>query len=128
MLFHVAAGFFFYGVCLFSFVHESAKTTLMVAMGVPATIFLSLGVAVRSGRFWRRDVGAVLVSAAGFSGAVAFSFACMIATPEFRELYRPDAFHFFSDWPAGVAFTGLLGAAGGLLLRSGTNERDPPIP
>lgn len=117
---YVIAGFFVYTVCLLAFINQPPmpKWGMVAGFSVPAVLCLFGGLAVNRFRNWRRHAGIVLVTAAGFTCFLIFTFICFLMTDEFKQMMHPDTLHFFSAYVSGGAFVLITGALGILLLRS----------
>jgi len=101
---YVLAGFFVYTACLLAFVNHPAalKWGMVGGFTLPALVFLCIGLAVSRFRRWRRDVGIVLLSGAGFTAFLVFTFACLLMTDEFKEAMHPDSLDLFSAYTSGA--------------------------
>jgi hypothetical protein len=121
---YIVAGFFFYMVSILAFINDAplgAKTlaakTLMVAIfAIPAVLALLAGLAVGRFQNWRRNAGAVLLSATGVTLFVVFTVACLMTSDEFRRMMPPDTLTFFSDYITGALVIVVLAIGGALLL------------
>jgi hypothetical protein len=117
---YVVSGFFIYMECVLAFISELppiAKAGIMAVFAVPVLLAHFGGLAADGFRNWKRDTGIVLVSAAGFSTFLVFSFACFLMTDEFRKMMKPDTLSFFRAYVTGFCFIFTTGAAGLVLLR-----------
>src|SRR5262245_14543740 len=133
IILYIVAGFFFYTVSLMSFIDvaafgadaagSGAKWFLIVVFAVPALLALGGGLAIARFQDWRRDTGIVLLSAAGFTTFLIFTFASMAMNEEFRRLVKPETFRLFGDYVTGAAVIVGLAVAGALLLM--TNRGRP---
>jgi len=121
---YVLAGFFVYMVCLLAFVnqHAIAKWSIVAGFSLPALIFLCMGLVVNRFRRWRRDVGVVLLSGAGFTAFLVFTFVCLLMTDEFKQMMHPDTLSFFNAYASGFIFILSVAALGIILLKT---ERTP---
>jgi len=127
---YVVAGFFFYTVSLVAFFtvpSPTAKCLLIVGISVPAVLALGAGLAIGRFRNWMRDAGTVLLSAAGFSVAVIFTFTCLLMNRELRQMMPPSILTSFGDYLTGTAVIVTL-IAGGVLLVMGSNSKDRSEP
>jgi len=127
---YVVAGFFLYTLSLLAFFtapSPTAKCLLVVGISAPAVLALGAGLAIGRFRNWKRDAGTVLLSAAGFSVAVIFTFACMLMNRELRQMMPPSLQTSFGDYLTGTAVIVTL-IAGGVLLVVGSNSRDRSDP
>ena len=118
---NVIAGFFFYMVCLLGFIDGpsiGAKWGIMFGFTIPAVISLCGGLALRRFCNWKRDTGIVLLCASGFTVFLIFTWACLFMTEEFRNMMRPDALTFFSDYFTGGAMIAALAGLGWMLLNA----------
>lgn len=123
----VIAGFFFYVVNLLAFVNEpptGLKLGILAGFSVPAIITLIGGLALTRFKSWRRDTGIVLLSAAGFTAFLIFTFACLLMTEEFRTMIKPDTLTFFSDYMTGGGFIIGLILLGWMLLKANKEEAE----
>ena len=79
-------------VCLLAFINQPAvaKWGIVGGFTLPALVFLCIGLAVNRFRRWRRDAGVVLLSGAGFTFFLIFTFVCLLMTDEFRRMVRSD--------------------------------------
>ena len=116
--FYVIDGFFLYAVNALAFVNVAAvKTatpppvwTKLVVIGffaVPALISLLIGLAITRFQRWKRDVGIVLISAAGVTSFIAVTMACLFISPESKRYIppdTPDVSRFFGDLTVGIVF------------------------
>jgi hypothetical protein len=116
----IVAGFFFYMVCLLSFITRASLDAKWLAIGVftvPAVLALAAGLAVARFESWTRVVGVVLLSAAGFTAFLIFTLACLMMSEEIRKVFlSPNSFSFFDDYITGAAVIIVLAVAGALLL------------
>jgi hypothetical protein len=86
----VFSGFFLYGVNLVAFINQPAwpiKTIVIAVFGIPAIVFLLIGVFCHGFNKFRRDLGIVLLSAAGMTALVILSFICMLAPPDMLRMF-----------------------------------------
>jgi hypothetical protein len=136
---YIIAGFFFYMVCVLSFIDGAAVGANGPALGaddaafakwlpimiftVPAILTLVVGLAIMGFQDWRRDAGIVLLSATGFTTLLAFMFATMLMKEESRKMMPPDILMFFGDYITGAAVIVVLALAGGLLLMTSRRPR-----
>ena len=117
VIFYILAGFNVYVVCLLAFVNQPTmeKWAIVAGFSLPALVFLFIGLAVTRFRRWRRDIGVVLLSGAGFTAFLAFTFVCLLMTDEFKKMMQPDTLDFFNAYASG--FICMLSVAGlGILL------------
>jgi hypothetical protein len=116
----VFSGFFLYGLNLVAFVNQPAwliKTIVLAVFGIPAIVFLLIGVFCHGFDKFRRDLGIVLLSAAGMTALVVLSFICMLASPDIAKSFPPDMLQMFSAVLSGVACLSLYIVLGlGLLF------------
>jgi hypothetical protein len=136
---YIIAGFFLYMVSLMAFIDGAAIGANGAAMGaedaafakwlpiiifaVPAILTLVVGLAVMGFRDWKRDAGIVLLSAAGFTTFLVFTFATMLMKEDVRQMMPPDALRLFSDYITGAAVLVVLALAGALLVMTGRRPR-----
>ena len=118
---NVIAGFFFYMVCLLGFIDGpsiGAKWGNMFGFTIPAVISLCGGLALRRFYNWKRDTGIVLLCASGFTGPLILTSACLFMDAEFRNVKRPVALAFFSNYFTGGAMIVGLAGWGWMLLNA----------
>jgi|RhiMethySRZTD1v2_1073278.scaffolds.fasta_scaffold472298_2 hypothetical protein len=139
---YVVAGFLFYMICVLAFIDGAAvgangaasdaddaafaKWLPIIIFTVPALLTLVAGLAIMGFRDWRRDAGIVLLSAAGFTTFLVFTFASMLMNEEFRKMMPPDApdvMKFFGDYITGAAVIVGLALGGALLVITGRKPR-----
>jgi hypothetical protein len=139
---YVVAGFLFYMICVLAFIDGAAvgangaasdaddaafaKWLPIIIFTVPALLTLVAGLAIMGFRDWRRDAGIVLLSAAGFTTFLVFTFASMLMNEEFRKMMPPDApdvMKFFGDYITGAAIIVGLALIGALLLITNRKAR-----
>ena len=120
ILFHILAGFFVYMVSLLAFFNQPAlaKWAMIVGFSLPVLLFLCLGLAMNRFHRWRRDVGVVLVSGAGLTLFLVFTFVCLLSTEEFKASMPPESLDMFSAYWSGSIFLLTLTAGGVILLRT----------
>jgi len=121
---YVAAGFFVYMVSLLSFINEPPVATKLGIMGVfciPGLISLLIGLAISRFQNWKSNTGIVLLSGAGFTVLVVFTFLCLLLSSEFKELFPEDKLDFFNDYVTGTFCVIVLLFTGALLLRKTRN-------
>ena len=94
------------------------KWEAMAGFTLPALVFLCIGLAVHRFQRWRRDIGVVLVSGAGFTCFLVFTFACVLMTDEFKQMMQPDTLSFFNAYPSGFIFILSVAALGMFLLKT----------
>jgi hypothetical protein len=145
---YVIAGLFLFAACFSTFFVARMpaspgylKFVLPGIQCIPAVIALGFGLVCTRFRNWRRDVGIVAVSAAGFAMFQALTMVCMFASPEMKEFF-PDGKTpqccwcsgrcsqtkdfsmdkvrgtFLSGCIVGVGCTAVLGGMGVLLIRA----------
>lgn len=126
IIFYVLAGFFVYMVCLLSFVNQPMipKWIMTAGFTVPALLFLCFGLGINDFHSWKRDSGVVLLSGAGFTCFLIFTFMCLYMTEDFRQMMKPDSLSFFNTYASGSVFTLSVGILGILLLKKGTREAE----
>ena len=117
---YILAGFFVYMVCLLAFVNQPtvAKWGIVGGFTLPALVFLCIGLAINRFRRWRRDAGIVLLSGAGFTSFIVFTFVCLLMTDEFKKMIRPDTLSFFNSYGSGFIFILSVAALGIILLKT----------
>jgi hypothetical protein len=139
---YVVAGFLFYMISVLAFIDGAAvgangaasgaedaafaKWLPIIIFTVPALLTLLAGLAVMGFRDWRRDAGIVLLSAAGFTTFLVFTFATMLMNEEFRKMMppdMPDVVRFFGDYITGAAVIVGLALGGGLLVITSRKPR-----
>jgi len=102
----VISGFNFYTLALLSFINKPLwpiKTVVLSVFAIPAIGFLLVGVWCHGFAKFRRDFGIVLLSAAGITAMVIFSYASMLATPDYAKLLPPETRQMFSAvWTGGI--------------------------
>ena len=142
VVFYVVAGFLFYMICVLAFIDGAAVGANGVASGAddaafakwlpviiftaPALLTLVAGLAIMGFRDWRRDAGIVLLSAAGFTTFLVFTFATMLMNEEFRKTMppdMPDIMRFFGDYITGAAVIVGFALGGALLLLTSRKPR-----
>ena len=122
---YVVAGFFVYMVAILGFAtmpSVAMKAGLMFGFSIPAFLALWAGFALTRFRKKLRDTGIVFLSAAGFTTFLVFTFACLMATDEFKKMMKPDSMASFSDYGSGFGFLAFISAAGLLAFRKGTKK------
>ena len=123
----VIAGFFFYTVSLLAFISEpptNVKLGIMIGFLIPGVVALFGGLALTHFRNWKRDTGIVFLSASGVTAFLIFTFACLLMTEEFREIIRPDALTFFSDYLTGGGTIVGFAVLGWILLNTNTEKSE----
>jgi hypothetical protein len=142
VVFYVIAGFLFYTVSVVAFIDGAAVGANGAALGandaafakwlpviiftIPALLTLVVGLAIMGFRDWRRDAGIVLLSAAGFTTFLVFTFATMLMNEEFRKMMppdMPDITRFFGDYITGATVIVGLALGGGLLVITSRKPR-----
>ena len=120
IVFYILAGFFVYVVCISAFVNKAAiaKWTIIGGISLPALVFLCIGLAVNRFQRWRRDAGVVLLSGAGFSAFLVFTFMCLLMTDEIKKMMQPNSLDFFSAYVSGFVFMLSVAALGVLFLKT----------
>ena len=79
------------------------KIAIMGGFSIPGLIALAIGLALRRFLTWKRDVGIVLLSAAGLTVLVAFSMLCLFLSPELKEFFPDVKINFFNDYITGLS-------------------------
>ena len=123
ILFQIAAGFFLYLICVLAFAHTPEmrggfKLAFIGGFSVPAVAAWLIGLAFVRFENWRKTTGVVLLSAAGFTVFLIFSFLCLWYSPGMEKFMQPGQLAFFSDYWTGCGTIAAMGAAGAWLLRS----------
>jgi hypothetical protein len=119
VILYVASGFFLYTVEVLGFVNEppvAAKLAIMGVFTVPAIGLLLFGLWASQFANWRRDIGIVMLSASLFTAFLALTVVCMIATPEFEQMFPDNKLAFFSDYITGCSLIALVAVIGGCLI------------
>jgi hypothetical protein len=117
----IISGFFFYMVGLLALVNEGPRSTkfiIVAVFSVPAFLFLLPGLDRRGGAHARRNIGIVLLGAAGASLLVIVQVALMLKDPQTAPLMRPDTVRFFSDYVSGAVCLALYLGVGLVLVLS----------
>lgn len=136
---YVVAGFFLYAMTLMAFAHPEHQAWIKwIVLGVLLAcsfVAMCLGLAVRSFRRWRRELGITLLSTAGFCAFVVLTLVCLFLDEEFRAMVNPQAQTLFTDYVTGAAAIVVPAAIGWLLVRAdmGKNQvgeaaNPPPVP
>jgi hypothetical protein len=139
VVFYVVAGFLFYTVSVLAFIDGAAvsanaaasdandaafaKWLPVIIFAVPALLTLVAGLAIMGFRDWRRDAGIVLLSAAGFTTFLVFTFTTMLMNEEYRKMMPPDVLRFFGDYISGAAVIVGLALGGALLVITSRKPR-----
>ena len=126
ILFYVGAGFFVYMASLLTFINQPAlaKWCIVGGFAVPVLLLLGIGLAISRFQNWKKHTGIVLVSGAGVTGFVVFTFICLLTTEDFRQQLGPDTLNFFTGYISGGIF--LLCTMGlGVMLLLATNGTKP---
>ena len=116
---YVASGFFFYSVALLAFINEGpagAKLAIMGVFTLFALGFLFGGLRASSSANRKRDVGVVVLCGALAAAFVVLTFVCMIATPEFRQIFPDNKLAFFSDYMGGGVTIASFAILGSILI------------
>ncbi len=119
ILLYVASGFFFYTVALLAFVNQlplAAKLAIMGAFTVPAVGFLMGGLWASQFSHWKRDIGIVIFSGSLATAFVVLTFICMIATPDFQQMFPENKLAFFGDYVTGCFCIASLAGTGACLI------------
>ncbi|MRW89055.1 hypothetical protein GJ699_03565 [Duganella sp. FT80W] len=122
VVFMVLAGFVFSIVTLCAFfggIPPAGKVAMMVGFTVVALVPHAIGLALAGFRQWKRYTGIVLLSVAGYTAFVAFSFACMYFSDDVRRLFPPETTMIFGSIPTGLIVLTISAALGWLLLKEG---------
>ncbi len=128
------SGFFLYALNLLAFINQPAwpvKVIIIAMFAVPAIVFLIIAAFCRGFDKVRRDLGIVLLSAAGMSGLLILFFVCMMASPDIAKFFPPDGIQMFSAVLSGFACLALYLLVGlGLVLtrRKNGQESNPARP
>jgi hypothetical protein len=129
IILYVVAGFFIYMDCVLAFINEPPPLTkfgMMAGFLVPGLIAQMGGLALNQFHNSRKITGIVLLSGAGFTAFLVFTFACLLMTDEFKQIMKPDSLKFFSDYVTGACFIFLTAACGLLLLLLGRKHPQTP--
>lgn len=127
----VIAGFFIYLATLVAFMTMPAAWKIGIVAGcfLPALLALTGGLALMRFRYWKRDAGVVLLTAAGITAFTVFSMACVFMSEEFRALMPSDGLRAFGSYFTGGGFIAGLAVAGWLLVKAdGTVDMQPQQP
>lgn len=122
ILFYLFAGMFLLSWAMMSFVGDQPGLPKAAVMGFLAAfslVPLALGALVSPGRRGR-EIGIVLIVAAGWTAFTAITLTIFMMDSKFMALMPPDtkqSFAMFSDLAFGSAFTAAMGAAGLWLVR-----------
>jgi len=124
--FHIIGGFFVYMVCFLAFINQPplAKWGMVAGFSLPALFFLTLGLAMNRFHRWRRDLGVVLLSGAGLTFFIVFTFVCLLTSEEFTKMMQPDSLDFFSAYTSGALFMLSVAVLGLILLK--TDKKPSP--
>jgi len=104
---------------MFSFVKEITVLMKLMSMCyflIPAVIAMLIGLIFSKFKFWKRDVGVVLLSASGFMALVAVTFLALFISPSRKEFFPDLNIIFFSDYIKGFSFLALVALTGFLLI------------
>jgi peptidoglycan/LPS O-acetylase OafA/YrhL len=121
ILFYVVAGFSVYMVSLLAFINQPpiAKWAIVGGFTLPVLLFLGIGLAISRFQNWKKHTGIVLVSGAGFTCFVVFTFICLLTTDDFRQQLGPDTLNFFTGYiSGGIVLLGTIALGVILLLTS----------
>lgn len=122
----IAAGFFFYTTAIISFFSAPEWWVKLVIVGlfeVPAVGFFALG-AWCWGRNVLQSLGIVLLSAAGMTALVVFSFVTMLNTPEYAKRLPPETTQRFSAvWTGAICLGGYVVIGLALLFAARRNSQ-----
>ena len=105
IIFYVVAGFFAYMVSFLSFINVPSVTMKFAIIGIfciPCLISLLTGLAISRFQNWKNKTGIVLLSGAGFTVLVVFSFFCLLLSSEFKELFSENKLDLFNDYVTGA--------------------------
>lgn len=122
ILLYLLAGMFLLSWAMMSFVGNQPdlpKAAMMGFMAAFSLVPLAVGALVSPGRRGR-EIGIVLIVAAGWTAFTAITLTIFVMDPKFMALMPPDTRHsfaLFSDLAFGSAFTIAMGAAGVWLVR-----------
>lgn len=121
---YVVSGLMFACACLLAFAEFSvvespgaSKPVLLGWLFTPAFIALGIGLAFTRFRKWRRDVGIVFASAAGYAAVMALTVISVYNSQKFREFFPDIEADLFSDYASGIGLTAVFAIAGFLLIR-----------
>lgn len=124
VILEVIGGFFLYMTCMMAFMSANTGLVKLVTMLIPSVVgvlALGGGLALTRFRTWRWDIGVVLLSVAGFTSLVVFTFACLFMTEEFPRMIRPGTHDMFSDYLTGGCFILGFAALGWILVKQSQN-------
>lgn len=124
---YVISGYFIYMVCLLAFINlpPMPKWGMVAGFTIPAILSLCGGLAVNRFENWQRHCGIVLVTAAGCTCFLIFTFLCLFMDDEFKAMMQPNTLNFVSAYVSGGAFVVITGSLGMLLLKSRKNRAEP---
>jgi hypothetical protein len=103
VLAYIAAGVLLYALNLVVVFKDPAlkgdpRLVMVPVFLLPATVAWIVGMALRGRSRWRRDSGIMLLAVAAFDAMVGLMVVCMLATPETRQMFRPETFSAMSDY------------------------------
>jgi hypothetical protein len=120
---NIIAGFFFYNACLLSFINDPANTTskwqIVFGFNTLAIIALCGGLALKNFKNWKGIVGIILLSSSAVMVFLIFTISCMLATEEFKAMFKQENIDFLSDYLSGATFTSCLMLLGFLFMKLG---------
>lgn len=86
IIFYIISGFFFCTVCFDAFVNGPS----IMEGCIPALIALGIGLACNRFQNWKRDIGIVIASAAGFTTSLVLTISCLLLEAEFKKYFPPE--------------------------------------
>lgn len=105
-VFLVIAGFFVYSVCVIAFADLGvAKYVMIVVFFIPVLGASLLGVKFSKSRTLKESLGLVFMWGAITTLFVIFTFVCILASPDIRNMSTANSVTFFNDYVAGTFFT-----------------------
>jgi hypothetical protein len=117
---YVISGYFLYMMCFLAFVNKPwifIKFAIVGGFGIVALLFLTIGLGFVRFYNWKRNVGIVFLSAAGFALFVTLSLGWVMREPEFIKELPAGAMNLFGDYVSVSICTAFLGAAGLMLIK-----------
>lgn len=126
----VIAVFFVYSVCLIAFADMGLAKYLMIVMfSIPVLGASLFGVKFSESRTLKESLGLVFMWGAITTLLVIFTFVCMLASLDIRNVSAANSVTFFSDYLAGTFVTVSFLLLGYYLQRLGdqkTTEQNAP--
>jgi hypothetical protein len=121
----VIAGFFLYSLCVLSFINRPLWPMKLAVLGVfltPCALLVLIAGWCRGFGRLGRELGIVLLSAAGMSLLVVLMFVCIYASPETARSMPPDMREMFSAIWSGTLCLAFYVVFGLFLLRRRGSE------